>query len=520
MNIQEKEFSKTVRLPDELNCKLEESIRTKEIQGIWFDKTARTEFHILWLKVKDKKEIENSFSVDFQNTVLNESQILMVWLNDCDFEFASVYNDFILAHLFSVDNCLFSTEKISLSTYLSNGDLKKLLNSYEEKYFMLKKMSDEFIQEEQHGAWLFMVKAFANDITYLELMLFGTSFETKTITQRLLILECFIPEAKKLLVKKNETTYYLIDYISTDDDFGFYDEFGKSFQKIQKSFYKLVHQNLTLYTQNYNNRPILPVEKRNEVFHHELMNHKALNQLKKFDEVEELFLFHQISTFDSYQPHEHFYLFVVLKHKATKDLKTYLQHIEQNPIESIRITSVHHTRYHIQHHTYDYQVFFQKIMKAKNRIYSSGYHPKIHWYKKRPTYLDGLEHSYNYNKQCYNNDIKPIFEKNEGEKYILKQIVSKFLVKHLQIFIFSEMIYKPRSKNLITLWHLMIFAHSALLEKFTSSEINQLTSLFQKLQNEFVKEGQLLLDESTCTLIDKFVTTLFAHLQSSNEYKN
>jgi len=242
--------------------------------------------------------------------------------------------------------------------------------------------------------------------------------------------------------------------------------------------------------------------------------------LKKFDEVEELFLFHQISTFDSYQPHEHFYLFVVLKHKATKDLKTYLQHIEQNPIESIRITSVHHTRYHIQHHTYDYQVFFQKIMKAKNRIYSSGYHPKIHWYKKRPTYLDGLEHSYNYNKQCYNNDIKPIFEKNEGEKYILKQIVSKFLVKHLQIFIFSETIYKPRSKNLITLWNLMIFANSALLNKFSTNEINQLTSLFQKLQNEFVKEGQLLLDAPTCSLIDKFVTTLFSHLQSSNEFKN
>jgi len=240
--------------------------------------------------------------------------------------------------------------------------------------------------------------------------------------------------------------------------------------------------------------------------------------LKKFDEVEELFLFHQISTFDSYQPHEHFYLFVVLKHKATKELKTYLQYIEQNPIESIRITSVHHTRYQIQHHTYDYQLFFNKTMKSKNKIYSSGYHPKIHWYKKRATYLDDLKHFYNYNKQCYNNNIKPIFENNKCEKYFLKQVVSKFLVNHLQTFVFSETLYKPRSKNLITLWHLMIFAHSALLEKFSTTEINQLTSLFQKLQNEFIKEGQLLLDDPTCTLIDKFVTTLFSHLQSSNEF--
>lgn len=518
MNIQEKEFSKTVRLPDELNCKLEKSIRTKEIHTIWFDKTARTEYHILWLKVKDKKEIEKSFSVDFQNTVLNESQILMVLLNDCDFEFASAYNDFILVHLLRDNNCLYNTEKISLSTHSGHSDLKKLLNSYEDKYLMLKKMSDEFIQEEQHGAWLFMIKAFANDITYLELMLFGTSFATKTITQRLLILERFIPEVKKLLVKKNETTYYLIDYITSDDDFGFYDEYGRSFKVVQKKLHKLVHQNIKRYTEKYNQFPLLRAEKTTEVFNHELMNHKALNQLKKFDEVEELFIFHQITTFNNNQLYEHFYVFVVLKQKATKDLKTYLQHIEQNPIENVRITSVYHTRYQIQHHTYDYQFFFNKTMKSKNKIYSSGYHPKIHWYKKRATYLDDLKHFYNYNKQCYNNNIKPIFENNKCEKYFLKQVVSKFLVNHLQTFVFSETLYKPRSKNLITLWHLMIFAHSALLEKFSTTEINQLTSLFQKLQNEFIKEGQLLLDDPTCTLIDKYVTTLFSHLQSSNEF--
>ncbi|RRJ86483.1 hypothetical protein EG240_16180 [Paenimyroides tangerinum] len=199
MNIQEKEFSKTVRLPDELNCKLEKSIRTNEIQTIWFDKTARTEYHILWLKVKDKKEIEKSFSVDFQNAILKENQILIIFLDKKDFEYSQNFNNFILAHLLSFDNCLYSTEEIRLSTYLGQSDLKSLINSYEDKYLMLKKMSDEFIQEEQHGAWLFMIKAFANDITYLELMLFGTSFATKTITQRLLILERFIPEVKKPL---------------------------------------------------------------------------------------------------------------------------------------------------------------------------------------------------------------------------------------------------------------------------------------------------------------------------------
>src|SRR5690606_40132417 len=96
--------------------------------------------------------------------------------------------------------------------------------------------------------------------------------------------------------------------------------------------------------------------------------------------------------------------------------------------------------YQIQNELYKFQCFFKKTMKSKNKIYSSGYHPKVHWYKKRATYLDGLEHSYNYNKLCYNSNIKPIFENSEGEKYFLKKIVSKFLVNHLQVFIFSEML--------------------------------------------------------------------------------
>nr|WP_317633006.1 hypothetical protein [uncultured Flavobacterium sp.] len=520
MIIQEKEFSKTVRLPEILSCKLKESITKEEIQAIWFDKTARTEYHILWLKVKDKKEIEKSFSIDFQNTVLNESQILMVWLNDCDFEFARTYNDFILAHLLCEDNCLYNTEEIHLSTYLGQSDFKKIFNSYDEKYFMLKKMSDEFILEEQHGAWLFMIKAFTNDITYLELMLFGTSLESKTITQRLLILERFIPEVKKLLVKKNETTYYLIDYITTDDDFGFYDEFGKSLKVVQKQLHKMVLQNMTLYTENYNRNQLLRVETSNEVFTHELMNYKALNQLKKFDEVEELFLFHQITSLETEQINNHFYVFIVLQHKPTNELKAYLQSIEQNPIEKVSITSIHYTRYQIQNNLYEYQLFFNKTMKNKNKIYSSGHHPKIHWYNKKISYLDDLEFFVNHNLDRYNHDIKPIFENNEFKKYISKQTLVDVLALHLQLFIFSEAIYKPRTKNLITLWNLMLFANSSLLEKFSTSEINQLLHLFQEIQNGLVKEGQLLLDIPACTLIDKFVTTLFSHLQSSNEFKN
>lgn len=520
MNIQEKEFSKTVHLPDELNCKLEESIRTKEIQGIWFDKTARTEYHILWLKVKDKKETEKSFSVDFQNTVLKENQILMVFLDKKDFEYSQSFDDFIIAHLLYEDNCLYSIEKITMYTYLDENYLMKLKDSYEEKHKLLNKISKEFIKEKLQGAWQFIIKAFTNDIAYLELMLFGTSFETKTVTQRLLILERFIPEVKKLLVKKDGQNYFLIDYIINDDDSGYYDDFGKSLQKIQKLFYKLVHQNITLYTQNYNDWPILHVEKTNEVFDHELMNHKALDHLKEFDEVEELFLFHQISTFDNNQLHEHFYVFVVLKQKATKDLKTYLQHIEQNPVENVRITSICYTRYQIQNELYKYQCFFKKTMKTKNKIFSSGYYPKIHWYDEEISYLDDLKRLYDLNLYHYEYKIKPILESQNTKRYISNKMIFDFLVNHLELFIFSEMIYKPRSKNLITLWNLMIFANSALLEKFSTTEINQLTSLFQKLQNEFVKEGQLLLDAPTCTLIDKFVTTLFSHLQSSNEFKN
>ncbi|RLZ09724.1 hypothetical protein [Faecalibacter macacae] len=520
MNIQEKEFSKTVHLPDELNCKLEESIRTHEIQCIWFDKTARTDYHILWLKVKDKKEIEKSFSVDFQNAILRENQISMVFLDNKDFEYSQRFDDFILAHLLHEDNCLYSTEKITLYTYLNETYYMKLKNSYEEKNKLLNKISTEFIKEKLQGAWQFIIKAFANDITYLELMLYGTSFESKTITQRLLILERFIPEVKKLLVKKDEQTYFLIDYIIHDDDSGYYDDFGKSLQKIQKLFYKLVHQNISQYTEKYNGCRILSVEKKNEVFNHELMHHEALNQLKKFDEVEEIFVFHQITTFGNNGLHEHLYVFVVIKQKVTEELKTYLQHIEHNPIEDVCLTSICYTRYQIQCKLYKYQCFFKKAMKSKNKIFSTGYYPKIHWYDEEICSIDDLKGLYELNLCHYEYKIKPILESKNTRKYISNKMLVDFLVNHFKTFIYSEIIYKPQSKNLITLWNLIIFANSALLEQFSTTEINQLSSLFKNLQNEFIKEGQLLLDESICTLIDQLVTTLFSHLQFSNEFKN
>lgn len=520
MITQEKEFSKTVRLPDELNCKLEESIRTKEIQAIWFDKTARTEYHILWLKVKDKKEIESQFPETYQNKILNENQILMIFLDKKDFEYSQSFDDFILAHLLCEDNCLYTAKKITMYTYLDENYLMKLKNSYEEKHKLLNKISKEFIKERLQGAWQFIIKAFANDITYLELMLFGTSFEKKTITQRLLILELFIPEVKKLLVKKDEQNYFLIDYIINDDDSGYYDDFGKSLQKIQKLFYKLVHKNITLYTQNYNDWPILHVKKTIEDFNHEIMNHKALDHLKKFDEVEELFLFHQIPIFDNNHLHEHLYIFVILKHKATKDLKSYLQHIEEHPIENVRLTSICYTRYQIQNELYEYQFFFKKVMNNKNKIYSYGFHPKIHWYNKKISYLDDLCMLLEQNLDVYNKEVKSIFENQNIKNYLSSKVLVNVLVGQLQLFIFSEVIFKPKTDNLLTLWNLMVFANSVLLDKFSTNELSQLIELFQKLQNELVNTGQLLLDEPTYTLIDKLVTTCSFYIQSSNEFKN
>lgn len=507
MNIQEKEFSKTVRLPDELNCKLEKSIRTKEIQAIWYDKTARTEYHILWLKVKDKKEIEKSFSVDFQNTVLNERQILMVLLNDCDFEFASAYNDFILVHLLRDNNCLYNTEKISLSTHSGHSDLKKLLSSYEEKYLMLKKISDQFIKERLQGAWQFMIKAFTNDITYLELMLFGTSFESKTITQRLLILELFIPEVKKLLVKKNEEAYFLIDYITNDDDSGYYDDFGKSLQKIQKQFFILINKTYAIYINDSDRNKSLQKVQNFGLYDHELMNHKALDHLKKFDEVEELFLFHQITTFDSNQKHEHFYVFVVLKHKATKDLKTYLQHIEQNPIDNVHITSICYTRYQIQNELYEYQCFFKKTMKSKNKIYSSDYYPKMHWFNRKISYFDDLFFLLNQNIDTYNNEIKPIFENKTTVKYISSKVLADILAKQLQLFVFSQVIIKPQTTNLQTLFDLVIFANPNVFIEFTTQENNQLIQLIQTIQSAINDHNQLIFDNDTFSIIDKLISS-------------
>lgn len=509
MVIQEKKFIRSAQLPSQLIYLLEANINSNTIQAIWLDKISTTDDYILWLKVKNKKKIEETITEEIQNKLLKEKQILIVILDNRNFEISEKNQNILFYHLIRADNCLYNSKKIYKPTNLVDIASTQLIANYQAKYQLLKNISDDFIKEKLQGAWQFMIKAFANDIAYLELMLFGITYENKTLTQRILLLERFIPKMKSLFVKKDEDTYYLIDYILNDDDSGYYDNFGQSFKWIQKQLYKLVHETYAYYLDRIVNHKPFKKDKDLGVYNHELMENKALSNLKKFENVEEIYLFHQITTFDYEQSYKHFYIFIVLKDKPNKEFKDYLYNIQQYPIKNVRITSIYYTRYHIQKELYEYQWFFKKAMKYK--IFSSGYHPKIHWLNRKISYLDDLEFLLNQNLDTYQKDIKPILNNNENIISIKTEILRSFIAKQLQLFIFSEIIFKPQTKNLITLFYLVIYANANFLKEFTTQELSQLSNLFNTLQTGVIETSQIILKHETFTIVDKmfFLTSKY-----------
>lgn len=515
MVIQEKKFIRSAQLPSQLIYLLEANINSNTIQAIWLDKISTTDDYILWLKVKNKKKIEETITEEIQNKLLKEKQILIVILDNRNFEISEKNQNILFYHLIRADNCLYNSKKIYKPTNLHDIASTQLIACYQAKYQLLKNISDDFIKEKLQGAWQFMIKAFANDIAYLELMLFGITYENKTLTHRILLLERFIPKMKSLFVKKDEDTYYLIDYILNDDDSGYYDNFGKSFKWIQKQLYKLVQETYAYYLDRIVNHKPLKKDTDLGVYNHELMENKALGDLKKFENVEEIYLFHQITIFDNEQSYKHFYIFIVLKDKPNKELKDYLYNIQQYPIKSVRITSIYYTRYHIQKELYEFQWFFKKAMKYK--IFSSGYHPKIHWLNRKISYLDDLEFLLKQNLDTYQKDIKPILNNNENIISIHTEILRSFIAKQMQLFIFSTIIFKPQTKNLITLFNLLTYANSNFLKEFTTQELSQLSNLFNTLQTGVLETSHIIINHETFTIVDKMVFLTSKYIKAIEE---
>src|SRR5690606_37231169 len=99
MVIQEKKFIRSAQLPSQLNYLLEANINSNTIQAIWLDKIFTTDDYILWLKVKNKKKIEETINKEIQNKLLKEKQILIVILDNRNFETSNKNQNILLSNL-------------------------------------------------------------------------------------------------------------------------------------------------------------------------------------------------------------------------------------------------------------------------------------------------------------------------------------------------------------------------------------------------------------------------------------
>lgn len=440
-----KELFNKVDFTKKLQNGLERLVSQKLLCSAWYGNTVSSEkIKILWLYVKNKKEAATVFSDQNAEMFLANAELLVVFLDEDDFKkHKNVGSPFIHLNL-SKSEVLYSDDETEKpSDYFYWEYFKKFKERYIETQQLSKSYTDDFIKEELEGSCYLFLKGFEKDLEAVELLLLGTINENDSLTRRLLIMEKICPIWKTVFVKQDTDTFYLIEEQSFSEA-ALYDDWGKSLKKVQKKIKNIV---LQIFDEIEKEKNVISLKQSNTA-PFEYLNH--LKQLLTNEEVEEIFLFHETVSYLDNKTVRCFYLLLMVKDKVSKSLKEIIKEIETADDE-IQFAIIAHNRFYIQDKVYFQQGFYEKVCKAKNRIYTSGYHPAIHW--QNTWYPDFNENLFDikYSTKNIENFVDTaILAAKEPIVISSKKLYECFVCK-LQVYILYYLDYVPNTNNLNTL---------------------------------------------------------------------
>ncbi|WP_177763139.1 hypothetical protein [Flavobacterium sp. I3-2] len=483
-----KELFRKVDFNKKLQNPLETLVSQKLLCIAWYGHTVSNEkIKILWLYVKNKKEAAAVFYSQNTEIFWENEELLVVFLDEDDFKkHKKMRSPFI--HLNLRKSELLYTDDVTAkpSDHFYWGDFEEFKEHYIETQQLLKSYTDDFIEDELEGSCYLFLKGFATDLGAVELLLLGTINENDSLTERLLLMEKICPIWKTVFVKEDTKTFYLIEQQGFSDA-GIYDEWGKALKKVQKKIKNIVLQILEELEKEKN---VISLKQSDTV------PFGYLNHLKKLidnEEVEEIFLFHERANFLDSKTVRCFYLLLIVKDKVSKPLKEIIRDIE-TANDEVQFTIIAHNRYYIQDKVYYQQGFYKKVCKAKNRIYTSGYYPDIHWHNTwYPEFNDNML-DIKYSSENIENFVDTEILAAKEPLVISSKKLYKCFVNKLQVNILYHLDYVPTTKNLNTLLQMVRYTGK------TNEELEQLLQsikplLFNKDVNKNkVKEKSIRLE--------------------------
>lgn len=399
----------------------------------------------------------------------------------------------------------------------------KKFNRFKEEYFHTHDLLSTEIQRAKNlnslpMAYHLYISVFEHHLFHMELLCLGNYFYNDTLNERILRLERFLPEIKSLMLKKTETTYFLIEALKSakeadeeQESTCLKNEFEESIAQTEQQFYCMVEgifQETQKSIKKIDSNQAVNISENKTVSLYE----PVIKILTKFYRIEEIFLFHHEEVCSIDQKTIVLYVLLISNKISNQDLFNMMHIVSQQTGGKFNIIPIAHSKVWIQENLWEYQSFFKKIMVPEKSIYTES--PSvIHWHK------EDSKKDFDYG--IYYRRCSELYEKykllrsqeNPISHEGLGLILSGFFHRACSIFIYVNLHYRPNEINLRILWKLCAYTDPKLrnLDYF----VHQLPFDFFEFLNPSrnLYKNAFLLNEEVLSVLDELTENFFNLLE-------
>ncbi|KAF2342268.1 hypothetical protein [Flavobacterium tistrianum] len=362
------------------------------------------------------------------------------------------------------------------------------------------------------------------DLQWLEELYIGNRSDSADLNERINNLIRYIPVIQKYFVKTAKGGYYLIDLFeqakeaSSDEEAMYRNEMFKAVENAEESLYGLIGDRFNEFRKLIKKGFVLKQEVLCDAEPSDKVLKTAVQTILDSADAEQIYFYSKAVNHSKTS----YYLLIIGEGLGNEKLKSITNCIKSRTEGRSSFVLISHSRYWIQNNLYEYQNFFQKIIKEEFLIYSSNMnHPDFHWESPHRPYHGDIDFFYRWTEQSFR-QFSMIANNADGNYCGLTTIFSLFFMSFCRTYIFAKTYYMPNYLPSQTLWELCIYAepdmikHNYLTEQFwtgffpfldrnravfnwssrlTTEEINQMRVIAEKLMHELdlaVVEGELV----------------------------
>ena len=481
---------------EELKNQLEQACRNYSVLEIYYYPKDSSGFEHLYMITDKPKDADQIREKRWVSTAISEAKtkIYVSCYSKAEYQLKKGYP---MVHYYCHPSLLIygGEDRKSLNdSVIAQKKLLKKYQSFQESFFhdhdiLLSEAKNFYQLCSPISTYLMYIKLLEHDLNYLEYIFTGVQSNDENLHIRIKNLIPHIPILQKLLVKKNESTYFLILKLESAvraaescDEIYIKTEWYSAIQNFEFQLYQIIEQRFDdLKKMLKSERPALPLNAYTSEIKTEDQNLKlAVSVITKIAAPEEIFIFHTAGCNENNTTSVLYYLLVIGEGIGNDKILQIQDAVQKKTDHSVKVVILSHSRIAIQENLFNYQKLMREIMTNATRVYTSdAMHPEIHWeepytveYGDMGLYYKALQ---GYIAQYYN--MRSNIENDNRHGFI--SVFSNCFMRAMRIFIYGTFhSYMPHHLSTFSIWKLCLLVNPSL---------EKLEFLFSKINDNFHK---------------------------------